>query len=174
MQTKPLHNHLASHQVNPLHHSCQTNPLHSLCCNHHLSPAASTYPWQAMNSTKKPDITIFCHQAKHKCIFKYLTVTRKKDEGLMKAGVYISYQSTPTCLFQLYMHVVSCDFDQELKECMDGVKCYATKKARQHGEENTSINNRDMPVPWGLYEQFNEWFNDDGSKEGILKRFFRW
>ena len=166
MQTKPLHNHLASHQVNPLHHSCQTNPLHSLCCNHHLSPAASTYHWQAMNSTKKPDITIFCHKAKHKCIFKYLTVTRKKDEGLMKAGVYISYQSTLTCLFRRYMHIISRGFGQELKECMEGVKHYATTE-RHYGEG--SINTGDRLLSWGKYEQFNKWWYDNGSEEGIVR-----
>ena len=60
-------------------------------------------------------------------------------------------------------------FKEDLSESMEGVKRLSSH-ANKHGEGN--IYNRDRSLPWSLYEQFNKWFIEDGSEDGIFAASF--
>ena len=72
-------------------------------------------------------------------------------------------------LFRCYKFTPPREFELELKECMEGVKRY-TNKARQAGEGN--IYDGDRPLTWDLYRQFNLWFYEMGTEEGIFALAF--
>ena len=99
---------------------------------------------------------------------KYLTITRKDDSidgDLLSAKSYLGFRSSLTYLFRRYRYTTSRAFEEELKECMEGVKRFSNQ-CNQHGEGN--IWEGDQPLTWGLYEQFNRWCYADGTSEGIF------
>lgn len=95
----------------------------------------------------------------------YLTQLRKADGALNKAGSYLSHRSSLKYLFRRYKYTPSRAFEEDLKECVEGIKRSATE-ACQAGEGN--IYDGDRALTWPLYLQFNRWFAAMGGSDGIF------
>ena len=98
-------------------------------------------------------------------LLDYMASATKEDGGMMRPKTYGGYRSSLTYLFSRYKYTPSREYENYMKEGMEGIKRYVNE-ATQHGEGN--IWDGDRQLTWGLYEQFNKWFYEDGSDEGIF------
>lgn len=92
----------------------------------------------------------------------YLCSCRRANGGILKKAAYTGIRSSLTYLFRRYRELIPAQFQQDLRESMDGVKRMSSE-AQQHGEGN--IYDGDRPLTWGLYQQFNEFFRAEGTEE---------
>ena len=82
---------------------------------------------------------------------------------------YAGFRSSFTYLCRRYRQTPPIEFKEDLSELMVGVKRSCTEAA-QHGEAN--LWDGDRPLTWGLYKQFNKWFLQEGTEEGLFAAAF--
>ncbi len=116
------------------------------------------------STTNKKTVIFDQFVADPKIYVDYLAKRRKGNGGLMKPSVYKSYRASLSFLFWRYEFQVPEQFSSRLKTYMDGIKRLANK-ARQCGEGNIEDGKR--PLNFELFLQFNKWFLEMGTYEGI-------
>lgn len=121
------------------------------------------------STTNKKTVTLFDQfVADPKIYVDYLAKRRKGNGGLMKPSVYKSYRASLSFLFWRYEFQVPEpeQFNIRLKTYMDGIKRLANK-ARQCDEGNI-IEDGKRPLNFEIFLQFNKWFLEMGTYEGII------
>lgn len=129
-----------------------------------LRAKVGEYLGTAGSETNKTTVLFDQFVADHEIYVDYLCKRKKSNGGLMKPSVYKSYRASLSFLFWRYDFQTPAPFNAKLKNCMDGIKRVANM-ARQCGEGNIEDGKR--PLTFELYLQFNQWFLELGTTEGM-------
>ena len=121
-------------------------------------------------SPHRPTVIFEAIFASTNVFLDYVTSCRSEDGiGILKKMTYAGFRSSFTYLCRRYRQTPPIEFKEDLRELMVGVKRSCTEAA-QHGEANLWDGER--PLTWGLYKQFNKWFLQEDTEEGLFAAAF--
>ena len=126
---------------------------------HYLGPPGTTPPRQVIDFdafTITTDVDIFVD---------YVMKIRKEDGSLNKAGTYAGHRSILTYLFRRYKYFPPPEFNEDLKEGLEGVKCILNRMEHYRNEHKVLVKEAMTLLELALWKAK---LNDDAAEqEGV-------